>query len=110
MKCSSSLIRDTLRLSLFHGWIPASNSYAMRTVWVTWRMRELLSLWENDHDEFVSLNVSLIVTFNGACYRFVGCFKKDERGKNRGAAIARRVKIKWIHRREPKPAPLEDRS
>jgi hypothetical protein len=54
MKCSSSLIRDTLRLSLFHGWIPASNSYAMRTVWVTWRMRELLSLWENDHAEFVS--------------------------------------------------------
>ena len=58
---------------------------------------------ESDHDEFMSLNVSLIVTFNRARYRFVGCFKKDERGKKLGAAIARRVKIKWIHPREPKP-------
>ena len=107
MKRASSLMQDTLRLSVFHrgntGEQFLRHAKGLRNLADEGASTPV----EMDHDKFVSLNFSLIVTFNRARYRFVGCFKKHERGKNQGSDS--QTSEKWIHRPEPKPARLEDR-
>jgi hypothetical protein len=54
--------------------------------------------------------VALIVTFNQERFRFMGCFKDEERGRAvyGTAARCKTVEIKVIDRRKPEPLPHED--
>ena len=76
MKCSFSLMKDALRLPVFHS-RNTGEQFLRHPNGLGNLADERASIPpESDHDEFVSLNVSLIVTFNRARYHFVGCFKE----------------------------------
>ena len=76
MKCSSSLMKDTLRLSVFHSRNTGEQFLRHANGLGNLADPGASIPLESNHDEFVSLNVSWIVTFNRARYRFVGCFRE----------------------------------
>jgi hypothetical protein len=107
MKRASSFMQDASRLSVFHR-VNTGEQFLRHAKGLRNLADEGASTpLKSDHDEFVSLSFSLIVTFDRARYRFVESFKKRKRGKKRGCDS--HTSEKWMHRREPKPARLEER-
>jgi hypothetical protein len=103
-KCSSSLMQETLGLSVFHSGNTGEQFLRHANGLGNLADAGASIPLERDDDEFVRLNLSLIVIFNRAGYRFVECFNKDQRAKNHCRADRR---AKTDSRRDVKPALLK---